>query len=111
MPTTSIPIPADISASDLQALLAQYGSMRATALAKAWALSSLHARCKRLGIASPTQRTGRPAVEEDGRAVDFSVFMGGGGGGGRAKPVAAPIAQVDVDEGDDGQAGGQAQVQ
>lgn len=88
MPTASTPIPSDLSADALRTLLAQHGSMQATAIAKAWAVSSLHARCKRLGIVSPLPRaTGRPAVKE-GRPVDFATLMGGGG---RAESVARVV--------------------
>ncbi len=86
---TSTPIPSDISADALQALLATHGSLRATAIHHGWALSSLHRRCAKLRIASPaTVRPTMAAMEEEGRAVDFAELMGGfGGGGGKAGPA------------------------
>ncbi len=100
--SASTPIPADLTDNALRDLLAAHGSFRATALAHGWALSSLHRRCKALGIASPQAgRSATAPVEDEGRAVCFEELMGGlGGGGGRAEPVAQAVV--------DGAAGDQA---
>lgn len=99
----STPIPADLTADALRDLLAQHGSFRATAISQGWALSSLHRRCAKLGIASPSprvpSRTAAEPVEEEGRAVDFAELMGGLGGVVVAEP---PVPKAAEDDGQDG---------
>ncbi|OYQ31432.1 hypothetical protein CHU95_19980 [Niveispirillum lacus] len=104
MTTSSTPIPADISAADIQGLLARNGSFRATAIRQGWALSSLHRMCKKLGIASPAQKVpGKPAsaapVEEEGRAVSFEDLMGGLGGVRMSEPPVPKAADDGLDGG------------